>query len=87
MTTGRTFSVRFPDDESYETVRIILEYESASRKRRPGRALLELVLEAADVESYPLEVQQRLSEITASATRKSIDKFLELTSKDMRNRQ
>ncbi|MBQ9004447.1 MAG: hypothetical protein IJ087_21625 [Eggerthellaceae bacterium] len=81
MATGKTLSVRFPDEESYETVRIILEYESASRKRKLGRALLELVLEAADVESYPVEVQQRLSEITATATRKSIDRFLELTSK------
>ena len=68
--------MRLPDKESYEIAKTILAFESAERGRRIGQTFMELVLEAADIESYPEEVQERLREIRETGKRKSVERFL-----------
>lgn len=73
---GHTVAVRLPDDESFEMVRTILAYESVMRGRKIGQTFMELVMEAADIDSYPKEVRDRLAEISGAAEKKSIERFL-----------
>ena len=60
---GVKVGLRFPDEEGAEAVRAVLSYESAVRGRPVGRTLFDLVMEGADLASYPEEVLARLREI------------------------
>ena len=73
---GVKMGLRFPDDEAAEAVRAVLSYESAVRGRPAGRTLFDLVMEGADLSSYPDEVLARLREIAERADDVSVRDFL-----------
>ena len=62
-------NVSFGDELLAQMLKTIIDYEAARRGLSRGQALTALVLEAADVDSYPPEVRERLDKI-AERTRK-----------------
>ena len=72
----RQITIRFADEGSLQMVRVILAYESAVRGRKAGQTLAEMVMEAANVDSYPKEVRTRLHEIGEEIARRNVERFL-----------
>ena len=73
---GNHVTIRMPDEGSLQTMRTILAYESTVRGRKTGQTLLELVMEAVDVDAYPDEVRERFFKIGEDISRRSVEEFL-----------
>ena len=71
-------NIHLADEDAVATVKTILAYESAMRGRTIGQTCSELVMEAADISSYPEEIRLRLDEIAEASERRAVAKSLEM---------
>ena len=62
-------TVTLSDELRMALLRSVIEYEAAVRGLSRGQAVVQLVLEAVDLDSYPEEVRERIDKI-AERTRK-----------------
>ena len=71
---SRMLTVRLPDEGSLQKVKTIMAYEAALRDRQLGQTLFELVMESANVDSYPEEMRERIAQFNERIMRQSIEK-------------
>ena len=73
------FYLRTDDERVFLRLKTIVAYESERTGRTIGQATYDLVMKAADVESYPEEVRERLDEIDRETREKAVRTALELS--------
>ena len=61
----RAMTINLSDECRLLTLRTVLSYEAGVRGLSIGQALMALLLEAADLDSYPAEVRQQLADLRA----------------------
>ena len=61
--TTRTVNLWLQNEDQASVFDAVLSYEAEMRGVSRGQALVELIRKAADVESYPLDVRERLAAI------------------------
>lgn len=72
-----SIDISMADEGRVLATRTILGYEAGVRGLSLGQALLQLLVEAADVESYPPEVRAQLDEIHEAARRRAAQRSLD----------
>ena len=64
-TATRMMTINLGDERRLLTLRTILSYEAEVRGLSLGQTLLQLLLDAADLDSYPREVRDEINKIRA----------------------
>ena len=70
------YNVSIADPDAAAAMRAVLAYEARVRGRSLGQACYELVMEAADLPSYPEEVRARLAELDEETARRAVARSL-----------
>ena len=74
--------IRINEKGPYLRLKTILAFESEVRSRTTGQTLYDLVMEAADIDSYPQEVRDRLRELEQQASREAVERALDVGNDD-----
>lgn len=75
-----TLTVNIADEGRMLTMKTILGYEAGVRGLTVGQTFAQLVMEAADVDSYPQEVREQLDEIEHRRARRAVERSLKAAS-------
>ena len=74
--TSGKMNIHVADEDAAAMLRIVLAYESGVRGRTLGQACYEMVMEAANVDSYPPELRDHLNELAAKSSRIAVQNAL-----------
>lgn len=79
---NRKMNIHLADEDAALALKTVLAYEASVRGRTIGQVCSDLVMEAADIDHYPPEVRERLSQIAEESERRAVLKSLAMTDSD-----